>query len=292
MLLGQTIVVGLVAGSIYALLALGVVLVYRGSKVLNFAQAEIGTAAAFVCYLLIAKARLPFPLAAALAVAWAVAAGVLFERLVVSRLAQAPRVTVAVATVGLFLTILSLELYIVGAQSLPLPAPIGGRGFDLFGVIVSPTQVLSLILVAAVGVALTLLLRRSDFGLGVLAAADDPQAVQLVGVRLWQVSAFTWGAGAGLAAIAALLIAPTVGGVSPGFTGRLFVYALAAALVGGLSSLQGALLGGLVVGLVDAIARKIEIENINGLPTTVVFALVLIVLLFRPQGLLTRAGAR
>lgn len=290
MVIWQTLVIGVTEGSIYALLALGVVLVYRGSRVLNFAQAEIGTAGAFLAWRLNAQLHVPWPVTCVIAVAACVTIGVLFERLVASRLVAAPRVTVSVATVGLFSLIAALEGGFFAGQLKPIPGPVKGTGWQVAGVVISWSKVISLVLVLAVGLGLSLLLRRSDFGLGLLAAADDPQAVRLVGVRLWQVQAFTWGAGAGLSCIAALLIFPPVGGVSVLGTERLFVLALAAALVGGLTNLQGALIGGLAIGLVEAAARHVNVSGVEGLPTVLVFALVLIVLLARPQGLVVRTA--
>jgi branched-chain amino acid transport system permease protein len=155
------------------------------------------------------------------------------------------------------------------------------------GVIVSPTQLLSLVVTLAVGAGLALLLQRTDFGLGVLAAADDPTAVRLVGLSLSKVSAFTWGTGAAISAMAALLIEPTIGNFVPGFASELFVYALAAALVGGLSSLPGAFLGGLIVGLLKVFVTAATItSSLPGVPILAVFALILVVLLARPGGIL------
>jgi branched-chain amino acid transport system permease protein len=162
-----------------------------------------------------------------------------------------------------------------------------GRGFSVAGVIVSRTQVLSLFVVILIGLALAALLRRTDFGLGVLASADDPVAVRLVGVKLWQVSAFTWGLGAALSAIAALLIAPTVGVFTPGFASEMFVKALAAALIGGLVSLPGAFVGGIAVGLIEAGALKLFNDSaLPGVEILAVFVTIVVVLVVRPQGLL------
>jgi branched-chain amino acid transport system permease protein len=283
---GQNLVLGLVYGGIYGLLAVGIVLVYRGSRVLNFAQGEIGTLGLFVAWYLTTEHHLPWIVGAFGALATATAVGLLFERLIVRKMADASRIAVAVATVGLLLLLLALGFRLFGESPRSVAGPITGRGFEVAGVIVSPTQVISLLATLAVGFGLTAVLQRTDFGLGVLAAADDPVAVRLVGVPLSRVSAFTWGAGAAVSALAVLLIEPTVGVFTPGFASELFVKGLAAALVGGLASLPGAFVGGLVIGLLEVhVTAATLTSTLPGIPILSVFALILVVLLVRPGGL-------
>jgi branched-chain amino acid transport system permease protein len=288
--MARVVVIGLVNGGIYGLLALGIVLVYRGSRVLNFAQGELGTVGLYLAYWLSVKHHNPYWVGALGAILLAVVLGLLFEWLVVRHMVEGPRLAVAVATVGLLLFLISFELERFSASPRPAPVPLAGRGFSIAGVIVSRTQILSLVLVALVGLGLAAVLKRTDFGLGVLAAADDPVAVRLVGVRLWRVSAFTWGLGAGLSALAALMIAPTVGVFTPGFASEMFVKALAAALIGGLVSLPGAFVGGVAVGLIEAGSLKLFSGSaLPGIEILAVFVTIVAVLVARPQGLL---GAR
>jgi branched-chain amino acid transport system permease protein len=212
--------------------------------------------------------------------------GVGFERFVVRKMGDAPRVSVAVATVGLLLFVLSAELVRVGASPKAIPGPFTGAGWSIAGVVVSRTQALSLVVALSVGVVLATLLRRTDFGLGVLAAAQDPSAARLVGVPVNRVSAFVWGAGAGLTTLGCLLVAPGLGAFAPGALGRLFLFGLAAAIVGGLTSLPGAFVGGLVVGLVENGAGRIFANSsLPGVKTLAVFVLLLVTLLVRPHGL-------
>jgi branched-chain amino acid transport system permease protein len=172
-----------------------------------------------------------------------------------------------------------------------LRPPIAGLGTKIFGVYVSPTQWLSLGVVVVVGIGLAALLRLTDFGLGVLAAAEDPITVRLVGVRLSRVSAFVWGAGAALSALAALLIEPTIGVIAPGALAGLFASGLAAALVGGLTSLPGAFVGGLVVGIAEAMVGHFVVSSsVPGVPALVVLGAIVAVLLARPGGLLGKAA--
>lgn len=291
--MARVLVIGLVNGGIYGLLALGIVLVYRGSRVLNFAQGELGTVGLYLAYWLSVKHSAPYWVGALGAILLAVVLGLLFEWAVVRRMIEGSRLAVAVGTVGLLLFLITLELEWFTGSPRPAPVPLAGRGFSIAGVIVSRTQILSLVLVAVIGLALAATLKRTDFGLGVLAAADDPVAVRLVGVKLWQVSALTWGLGAGLSALAALMIAPTVGVFTPGFASEMFVKALAAALIGGLVSLPGAFVGGIAVGLIEAGALRLFSDSaLPGIEILAVFVTIVAVLVVRPQGLLgSRAAA-
>ena len=289
--MGQALVLGLISGGIYGLLAVGIVLVYRGSGSLNFAQGEMGTFALYVAWWLSVDRGMPWVVGAGGALAAATILGVGFERLVVRRMVNASRLAVAVATVGFLSFLLAVEYRFFTASPRSLPAPIAGSAFEALGVVVSWTQVLALLVTAAVGVALAVVLRRTDFGLGVLAAAQDPSAVQLVGVPLNRVSAFVWGVGGAISALAALLIVPSIGVFAPGYASELFLRGLAAAVVGGLTSLPGAFAGGLAVGLIEATSHHAFADSgMPGVKTLAIFVVLLAVLLARPQGLL--AGLR
>jgi branched-chain amino acid transport system permease protein len=283
----QALVVGVVTGGIYGLYALGLVLVYRGSGVLNFAQAELGTFALFIAWWVITKHGQPYLLGALAAVAVAVALGVVFERLAVWPLRASPRITVAVATIALLSLLIALEARFFGATPRLLDPPIAGVGVHVFGVIVTPTQILSLVLVVAIGAGLAAFLRFTDFGLAVQAAAQDQEALRFLGIRLARVSIFTWGLAGVLSAMAALLIQPSVGVLSASAFGTIFIKALGAALVGGLTSTTGAFAGGVAIGVIDAEIRHLTTSSsLIGLPELCIFAVVVGVLVFRPQGLL------
>ncbi len=280
--MAQVLVLGLISGGIYALFALGVVMVHRGTGVLTFANGEIGTAALFLGAVLVNRAHVPFVVAAVLAVSLAVALGCLFEVLVVRNMAAGDPVAVAVATVGLGLFLLALEFQIFGASPETLAGPFQGNGVSIAGVIVTPLQIFGLLLALALGFGLQAVLRRTDFGLGILAAAQDPTAVRLVGVNLSAVTLTVWGAGAALAAIASLLVEPTVGVFAPGYASELYVVGLAAAVVGGLNSLPGAVVGGLTLGIAESAAtRYLGDLGLPGLRYVVVLVVLLAVLLGR-----------
>lgn len=289
----QGLIVGLVQGGTYGLIALGLVLCYRGSRVLNFAQAEIGTASLFIAWIVVGAWHHPYWMGALAAIASALVIGLTFERVIVRRMETASRLTVAVATIGLFGFLVAVEAYANGPTPRYLPPPIKGLGPQIAGVYVSWTQILTYGVIAAVAGGLTLFLRSTDFGLGVLASAQDATAARLVGIPQNRVSMFTWGVAAVLSALAALLIEPTITLISPNTIGpQLFLGGLAAALLGGLTSLSGALVGGLLVGVLSAEATQLAPNGVAGIYTVVLFAIVIGVLLLRPQGLLGKPPAR
>lgn len=282
----QALVVGLISGSIYGLYALGLVLVYRGSGVLNFAQAELGTFSLFLCQIIVTEQGFPYVAGAAVALLVAIALGLAFERLVVWPLRASSRLNVAVATIAMLSLFIVLELEIFGTAPRFLEAPLAGRGIRIFEVVVTRSQILSLVVVAVIGLGLATFLRKTDFGMAVVAASQDQEAVRFLGIRLARVSLFTWGVAAALSAIAALLIQPTVGAVSPDAFGGIFIKAVGAALIGGLTSMSGAFVGGIVVGVLEAEIRHLTVNSsLVGLPELVIFAAVVAILVFRPQGL-------
>ncbi len=279
--MGQVVVLGLISGGIYALFALGVVMVHRGTGVLTFANGEIGTAGLFIAAVVIDHTGVPWVLGALIAVAFAALVGCLFEVLVVRRMGLSDPVAVAVATVGLALFLLAGEFQLFGESPKELAAPVSG-GPTIFGVHVTATQIIGLVLAIALGFGLQAVLRRTDFGLGILAAAQDPAAVRLVGVPLSRISLTIWGAGAALAAVASLLVEPTVGILYPGFSSELYVVGLAAAVIGGLNSLPGTVVGGCVLGIAEsASTRWLSGLHLPGLRYVVVLVVLLAVMLGR-----------
>jgi branched-chain amino acid transport system permease protein len=275
---------GLIAGGIYALFAVGIVLVYRGTRVLTFAGGEVGTASLYVAAWLVTDHGLPWVVGALAAVAFAAALGAAFEVLLVRRAVDADPVVVSILTVGLLVTLLAIELRAFGASPKLLDAPLKG-GVHVGGVVVSGTQLAAILVAAALGFGLQAVLRRTDFGLGILAAADDAAAARLVGVPVARVKLALWAGSFALAALAALLVEPTVGVITPGYASTLYLDGLAAAVIGRLTSLPGAVGGALAIGLAEAAAtRYLSSWDLPGMNYLVVLVLLLVTLLARAYG--------
>jgi branched-chain amino acid transport system permease protein len=277
----QVLIIGLISAGIYAMFAVGIVLVYRGTKVLTFAGGEVGTAALYVAAFLVTDHGAPWFVGAIAAVLVAALLGAAFEFFLVRRSVDADPVVTAILTVGLAVTLLASELRAFGASPKELAPPVKG-GFEIDNVVVSPTQIAAIVTAAALGFGLQAVLRRTDFGLGILAAADDPAAVRLVGVPLSRIRLVLWAGSFGLAALAALLVEPTVGIITPGYASTLYLGGLTAAVIGGLTSLPGAVLGSVILGIAQAAAQRyLSDTGLAGLDYVVALVLLLVTLLGR-----------
>jgi branched-chain amino acid transport system permease protein len=169
---------------------------------------------------------------------------------------------------------------------------VSGTGPSILGYRVSVTEMIAVALAVVLGVGLNAFLRRTDFGLGVLAAAQDSKAVQMVGIKLNRVSSFTWVSAGILGAIAVLFIEPSIGSFLPGRFGTLtlFVPALAGALLGRLTNLTHAFVGGIAVGVMQAfVGRAFVDSSVPGLPTLAIFLVIIGALLLRGDNTLEAA---
>ena len=281
-------VIGLFQGATYGLLAIGLVLVYRGTKTFNFAQGEFGGIAAFTTYALAQNAGLPYALAALIGIVCAVLAGLIVERLVVRPLLHAPRITLLVATLGVALFIISLTIVAAAATPRTLKPAVAGESLLIFGAGIS-RQLVLLVVVLALLAPVLIVFFRTNLGLAVLAASQDELATRVVGISVPGMSRFVWGFAALLGGIAGLLQGPVKGLFFPGFmTLEVLIPAFTAAVLGGFTSLPGAFLGGAIVGVSQALATSSDLFDFIPGQAGVVIAFVLLVgvLSVRPNGLL------
>ncbi|HVL32117.1 MAG TPA: branched-chain amino acid ABC transporter permease, partial [Actinomycetota bacterium] len=218
---------GITDGASFGLIALGIVLVYKATRVLNFAQAEIGTLALYVEWELW-RLGVPVFIALIVALVFAAAMGAGVEY-VLRPLAAAPRLTVTVATLGIatFLGAYQILRFSTDPHNAPELAP--GTLFTLGTTDFRAGRVLAFFVTAGLGLALYTFFKRSLFGLGVLAAAQDQKALQLMGLPLNTVSVFTWAAGAVLTALAGMILMPTIGSFTPFAMTLIMIPSLAAA---------------------------------------------------------------
>ena len=297
------IILGIIQGAVLGLLAIGLVLVYKGTRVFNFAQGEFATAAGFFLFIFLTmfggiKAAnsppsvfiyLPAIMLALIAVA---ALGFLVERLIVRPLFDAPRVTLLVATAGLSLLMLSVELLIGGTEVRQVPPIVGGTAFGLAGATVTWQQLITVFVLGGLALGLAYFFKRTDLGLAVLATSQESVATELVGIGTRRISSFVWTFAAVLGATAGILQAPD-STFEPFFMTRNFLLlAFTAAVVGGITSLAGAFAGGQVIGIVSQLATYFDRTYIHdhidipGLPNLIIFILLVTVLITRPKGLL------
>ena len=290
--LRQALVIGLINGAMYGLVALGLVLIYKSSGIFNFAQGEFGTVAIYVLWLLLER-NIPYVISVVLALVAAVVLGVGTERFIIRPLYSSPRVILLVATAGVALLCLGLEFWI-GGPLLRTVSPALGRTdrLSIFGILVSDQRMLLVLVLVGFGLALAWFFNRTSFGLALLGVAQEPTATELVGISTKRLAAFTWGIAALLGGLAGILNAPISGTFGPGFmTLSVLIPAFTAAILGGMTSLPGAFLGGAAIIVDESIALKASVfSSIPAPDTFVVFIILLVVLVARPQGILGKAS--
>jgi branched-chain amino acid transport system permease protein len=287
----QILVFAAVDGTFYALFAVGIAVLFRGTRAINFAVAELGTFSLYAYWWLSTNKGLPFfvGLLGAILVGLAITVG--FDRLVIRRVPPADRTTITVASVGLLSLLLAFEGRYFGAETRRIAPPIEGTGVTVVGVTINPSVFVAVAVLLASAFALTTLLRKTDFGLGVLAVAQDRDASRLMGVPAARVSLFLWGVGAVLAVIAGYLVVPSIGNLRAGIFGGLYTKALIGAVVGGLDSIWGAVAGAYAVALIEKVViRYVDLPALPGDEWVALLVAVLLVLTVKPTGLL--AGVR
>jgi branched-chain amino acid transport system permease protein len=283
---------GAIQGSVYGLLGLGIVLLYKSSRIFNFAQAEFGGVAAFV-WVFFDTGKwflpdLPTPLAVLMGVLAGVLVALLTERLVVRPLFNAPKITVVVATAGVLLLLIALEGFSYGGTAGSFPPVFGGDAYSGTAIRITNQGVAIMLTLAVLSIAAALFFSRTRTGTAILAVSQEPTATRLVGISVERISSLTWALAGFLAGVAGILLAGTVGVAAPGsITGLALVPAFTAAVFGGVTSLPGALVGGIVIGIIEAEAQtNIPKEHLPGAGKVALFVALLVVLLIRPAGLL------
>lgn len=279
-------ILGLSLGGIFALAAIGIVLVFRVTGVLNFAQGAMGMFSTFVAWGAVNWYHQPAALAVLEALMFAAALGLLLQFAVFRPLTGRPPLVKAVVTVGILLVLQSVAALVFGNTNYHAPIQlVPERSILIARVPVGYDQ--ALIVAAALGLAAALaaFLSRTRLGMAMRAVSDDPVAAGLWGVPVWLVGAISWALGSVLAAIAGILITPFINLDTIGLT-LLILDALAAALIGGLVSLPLTVAGGFLLGLAETYP-SLWIHNSIGFPKLVAILVILAVLVVRaPRGLL------
>ena len=283
----QLLFSGVVVGLIYALAALGFVLVYKASRVVNFAQGQFIAIGAFLAYWALTALGAPFLLAAALALALTALLGFGVERIFLKRLVGQPIISIIMVTIGLasFLDgVIHLTPYGAGNYSYPSFLPPGGVGF--LGVTISYAQLMAVFFTLGFLLLFSWFFQRSTLGIAMRSVADDQMAAMSLGVSVERVFALAWAA-AGLTAAAAGLVVGTVSGLNLDGLTHIGLQVFPAVILGGLDSIPGAVVGGVLIGVLENLASGYLDAYIPGGGTRDVFPflVLLLVLWFKPHGL-------
>jgi branched-chain amino acid transport system permease protein len=282
----QMVVNGLAAGSAYALVALALVLVLKGTGVANFAQAHIGLLGAFVAWMVIDKWSITYPVAVVIGLAASVLLALIVERVLIRPILSSSHLTAVIMTVGVMVGIESVIGIVWTTDPRALDSPIGGS-FSLAGARMTYPQLVALL----AAIVITILLSRffaSPLGVQVRAIAEDRVTPRLLGVRVSRVFALSWAIAAAISAFGVILFAQgTI--LSASIGAGLIIKAFVAATIGGFSSITGALVGGLALGVLENLAGTLI--STSAAPA-VSLVLIIAILAIRPTGLFQQAKVR
>ncbi len=286
----QQIVSGLASGGIYGSLALAIVLIHRSTGVVNFAQGELATLSAFICWSLMDHGWAFWPAFGA-TLALSFLGGVVLQQTVIRPIHGGSLVGIVILTIGLLIAVNGLDSWIWGGAAKQFHGPFSTSPISVGGVAFSK-QDIGVVAVSIVAVVLIgLLFAKTKLGLGLRAAAVNPVEARLAGVRVGAMLALGWGLASALGAVAGVLAAPSLF-LEPNMMQTVLLYAFAAAVLGGMDSPVGAVVGGLLIGVLLNLVGT-YVHWIGGeLRLATALAVILGVLLVRPVGLFGRAAVR
>ena len=276
------VLAGLATGGIYASLALALVMIYQATHLVNFAQGEMAMFTTYIAWSLV-NAGVPYWIAFALTVAIAFVLGVVIERVIIRPVEQAPVLAVVVVFIALLLILNSVTGWIYTYTIKTFPSPFPAQ--PVFGRYLSSHEFGAILVTLVVLALLYAFFRFTPLGLALRAAAQNPESSRLVGIRVGWMLALGWGLAAAIGAIAGMMVAPIVY-LDPNMMAGILLYAFAAALLGGIDSPGGAVVGGLVVGVLENLLGAFVIGN--ELKLSVALVIIIGVLLVKPSGFFGR----
>jgi len=288
----QQIILGLREGSLFALIALGLVIVHKTTGVVNFAYGHMGMFAAFMTYTFYSIMGLPLLVAVLLGISFAVVIGILTEKFLLRPIRHLSHSAMLIITLGMLMILEGLALLIWKQDFQQIPNLVVGRPLRLnLGesfLIITRQDLLIFILTASIVFGTFFYLKASKLGLAVRATSQNEESAKLMGIRVGAVYAFAWGLGTGLSALAAILAAPRTQ-VQPNMMLDLQIQGLTAAVLGGFDSLPGAIVGGLLLGIIEQlVAQYISVELKMG----IALFIIILLLLVKPDGILGKSTKR
>lgn len=278
---------GLQIGSIYALVALGYTMVYGIALLINFAHGEIIMIGAyttvFTIQLLLTQAKLPYFLAIVPTVLVCTLVGILIERFAYKPLRNSPRISNLITAIGASLLLQNTMMRVFGAQPQAVPKIFDLPAVDFFGASISVSTLVTIVTTTVLTILLQIFMKQTKYGKAMVATSQDYGAAALVGINVDSTLTMTFAIGSALAGVASLLYVSSYPQAQPLMGSMLGIKAFTAAVVGGIGLIPGAVLGGLILGIVEALTKAFISSR---LPDAIVFGLLILVLLIKPGGLL------
>ncbi len=285
----ELVIGGIASGCLYGLIAIAVVLVLQATDIPNFAQGEMAMFSTFFAFWLLHDNGLSWWLAGGLALGFAAMLGVIVQQAIIRPLLGAPTLNAVIATLGVNIALHSLAGLIWGHETNVYPTPLEGlRGFRLFGVNVAAESAVTILVSVAMIVAFTLTLRYTRAGIALRAASQNQTVARLMGIPIHRTFAMAWAMGSVAGAVAGLLVAPIVF-LDVNMMGPLLIKGFAGAVLGGLSSLGGVFVGGLLLGVIENLMGAYVSGSFS---EALSFLLIIVVLIVAPQGIFGRVKKR
>jgi branched-chain amino acid transport system permease protein len=284
-ILGQHLLNGVLVGCAYALIAIGLTMIFGVMNIANFAHGEFYMLGGFVAYYLVSLIGLNYFLALPTAVVVVVALAAVVQHGIFRRLRDAPTMTTTLVTIGLSIFLEHVALLLWGPQPQSIPTPFPTKPLSFLGIYTTPLYIFSMFLTAALILVGHLLVRHTRMGKAMRATFQNKEAAALAGIRIDRIYAYTFMFGAALAAAAGAVLGGFIP-VEPASGGIVTLKAFVVVILGGLGSFVGAIMGGLLLGLAEAIGAG---YMPTGWKDAIGFFAVILVLLFRPDGLFKRA---
>lgn len=280
----QTILSGIAVGSSYALMGLGMVLIYKASEVPNFVQGEMALLPVFVAYLLLESYGLPSYVAFPATLVFSILLGCFLEFAIIRRAKEPNVLGLIIITIGMEMMLLGLVSWKFGADQRVMPFPISSYDSIMIGdIFISTLDLLTLVVALIVMLVLFLFFRYSKIGVAMKATQQNENAARLMGIKTNRIRMVTWGISSFVGCVAGLLIAPIL--VEPYMMWDPMLKGFAGAVVGGMTSLPGAVFGAYIIGIVEHLfGGYVSIE----FKSVVAFAVIVLVLCIRPSGLFAR----
>ena len=274
---------GLQTGSIYALVALGYSMVYGIILLLNFAHGDIIMVGAYTAFYAMTTFHLHPVVSVVLAVITSTLLGVVIEKVAYTPLRSAPRLSLLITAIGISFLLENGAQLLFGAETKSMDVIIPGNVTLGSGITISYTAIVTIVVTIAAMVALTLLVQKTRLGKAMRAVSEDMGAAQLMGISLNKTISFTFAVGSALAGIGSVLYLCAYSQASPTMGSMLGLKAFVAAVLGGIGSIPGAMLGGFAIGLLEALVAAV---GLSVWKDGVVFAILILVLLIKPTGIL------
>ncbi len=277
---------GISLGSIYAIIALGYTMVYGIAKMLNFAHGDVIMVGGYICFMTLNALGLNPLIGILAAVVGCTLLGICIERIAYKPLRQSPSLTVLITAIGVSYLLQNLALLIWGANPKVFPSVVGGSGpIMLFDgqLVISMETVVTIVVCAVIMVALVLFTSKTKMGKAMRACSEDPGAARLMGINVDTTISTTFAIGSGLAAIAGVLMMSAYPSLVPTTGSMPGIKAFTAAVFGGIGSIPGAVLGGVLLGIIEVFAKAYIGTQFAD---AIVFAVLIVVLLIKPSGLL------